>query len=55
MEELRFPFGKYKGRLLKDMPKNYIDWLKENHVLDRDDLKLIKEKLIKMGLLDETK
>jgi hypothetical protein len=33
-ERMRMPFGKYKGRALRDVPDNYLGWL-----LDECDLK----------------
>lgn len=26
----RMPFGKYKGQLLSDIPKSYLEWLRDN-------------------------
>jgi DNA polymerase-3 subunit epsilon len=30
----RMPFGKYQGRLLNEVPPDYIDWLKKSGSLD---------------------
>lgn len=28
--KFRIPFGKYKGKLLSDIPKSYLEWLRDN-------------------------
>ncbi len=47
----RMPFGKYKGHLLKDLPRSYISWMGENGVFDKDDNKALREELVKLELL----
>lgn len=46
------PFGKHKGSLLQDVPKNYFRWLLENGALDKPDNDLLKQSLKKLGLIE---
>jgi DNA polymerase III subunit epsilon len=45
----RMPFGKYQGRLLSEVPPDYIDWLKKSGSLDKSDNKDLKEALLKLS------
>lgn len=45
----RMPFGKYQGKLLKDIPKHYLKWLNENGALDKEQNKELKTALEKIG------
>lgn len=47
----RMPFGKYKGRSLKEVPKSYISWMGDNGVFDKTENSALKEELVKLGLL----
>lgn len=47
----RMPFGKYQGRLLSEVPPEYIDWLKKNGALDKSDNRDLKEALMKLSLI----
>lgn len=47
----RMPFGKYQGRLLTEVPRDYIDWLKKSGSLDKSDNKDLKEALGKLSLV----
>ena len=47
----RMPFGKYQGKLLTDLPKNYIAWLYKEGALDKDNNLSLKEGLEQLGLL----
>ncbi len=49
--ENRMPFGKYKGKPLKDVPKSYVSWMGENGVFDKAENAALKEELVKLGLL----
>lgn len=46
----RMPFGKYQGRLLQEVPPDYIDWLKKSGSLDKPDNKDLKEALFKLQI-----
>lgn len=50
-KENRMPFGKHKGKLLKEVPKSYIAWMGENGVFDKPENGALKEELGKLGLL----
>jgi DNA polymerase-3 subunit epsilon len=45
------PFGKYQGTPLKDVPADYLKWLKENGALEKPDNKELREALTKLGKL----
>lgn len=45
------PFGKYQGTPLKDVPADYLKWLKENGALEKPDNKDLREALTKLGKL----
>lgn len=47
----RMTFGKHMGKPLGEVPKNYIDWLKENGVFDKPENKDLKEGFVEVGLL----
>lgn len=47
----RMPFGKYQGRLLSEVPPDYLDWLKKSGSLDKSDNKDLKEALLKLSLI----
>lgn len=47
------PFGKHQGVALADIPKSYIRWLAESGALEKPDNELLKECLVKQGLLSE--
>lgn len=47
------PFGKHKGSLLQDVPKNYIRWLHENGALDKPDNETLKKSFESLGILEE--
>lgn len=47
----QMPFGKHKGKFLKDLPEDYIRWLHTNGGLDKKETKWIKDYLIKCGKL----
>lgn len=48
---VRMPFGKHAGKPLKDMPKDYVRWLKENGALDNKENTALREEFVKLGLL----
>ena len=45
------PFGKHKGKALKDIPTGYIRWLDENGALNKPDNTELKLGFEKLGLL----
>lgn len=47
----RMPFGKYQGRPLKDVPKDYVNWLHKNGVFEKHGNKDLKEGFTKLGIL----
>lgn len=49
------PFGKYQGRELKDVPRDYISWLDKNGAFDKISNQELKEALQNVGLLGMAK
>jgi len=45
------PFGKHQGKLLKDLPKDYVQWLDKSGALDKEDNKHLKQALVDLGVL----
>jgi len=45
------PFGKHTGKPLKEVPKKYILWLKENGVFDKQENTTLKQNFEKLGVL----
>lgn len=45
------PFGKHKGLLLQDVPKNYVRWLSENGALDKEENEELKASFQTLGVL----
>jgi len=39
-DQSQFPFGKYKGYLLEKVPADYLLWLWDNGLYDRDQVQL---------------
>lgn len=48
---VRMPFGKHAGKLLAEIPKDYVAWLSGNGALDKPDNAQLKEQFEKLGLL----
>jgi DNA polymerase III subunit epsilon len=44
----RMPFGKYQGRALSEVPRDYFLWLKNSGALDKADNKELKEAILKL-------
>jgi len=49
----RMPFGKHSGKLLSEVPKEYVKWLAKEGALDKGDNGQLKEAFEKMGYLTE--
>jgi len=47
----RMPFGKHQGKLLADVPKDYVAWLASSGAFDKSDNQELKENFEKLGLL----
>jgi DNA polymerase-3 subunit epsilon len=52
---MRMPFGKYQGKALAEVPKDYVRWLKGQGVFDKPENKELKECFEKHGILTPTK
>jgi DNA polymerase-3 subunit epsilon len=48
---LRMPFGKYSGKMLSEIPKDYVEWLAKSGALDKKENGLLKETFAKLGHL----
>lgn len=49
---MTMPFGKYRGRGLKEVPKSYISWLLDNGALDKPENEQLKSALAELGIID---
>ena len=47
----KMPFGKYRGKPLDEVPKDYLLWIKENGILDAPENKNLKSTLIDFKLI----
>lgn len=47
----RMPFGKYQGRPLKDVPKDYVTWLMKSGAFEKRENESLKEHFQKLGVL----
>jgi len=47
----KMPFGKYQGRLLSDVPVDYIRWLRDGGAFEKADNQELKVQFEKLGLL----
>jgi DNA polymerase-3 subunit epsilon len=48
---LRMPFGKHAGKMLSEVPKDYVLWLSGNGALDKKENAQLKENFEKLGML----
>ena len=48
---LHMPFGKHRGKPLKDVPKNYVSWLKDSGAFDKPDNEELKTRFKELDLL----
>ncbi len=47
----RMPFGKHQGKLLAEVPKDYVSWLASSGAFDKSENQELKENFDKLGLL----
>ncbi|MBI2810278.1 MAG: DUF3820 family protein [Candidatus Melainabacteria bacterium] len=47
----RMPFGKHQGKLLAEIPKDYVTWLASSGAFEKADNQQLKENFEKLGLL----
>ncbi len=47
----RMPFGKHQGKLLSEVPKDYVAWLSSSGAFDKAENQTLKENFEKLGLL----
>lgn len=50
-EITRMPFGKHQGKLLGELPRDYIDWLSGSGAFDKSDNQELKAAFVKLNLL----
>jgi len=43
-------FGKYRGKLLKDVPRGYLEWMLKNILLDYTAQRIVKNELGRRGI-----
>jgi DNA polymerase-3 subunit epsilon len=48
------PFGKHQGKPLKEIPKDYVAWLKSSGAFDKPDNQELKQRFIDLNLLAPT-
>lgn len=51
VEIVRMPFGKYAGKPLREVPKDYVKWLANNGALDKKENEALKDGFIQIGAL----
>jgi len=47
----RMPFGKYAGKPLSEVPKDYVEWLSKSGALDKRENEALCQQFINLGLL----
>jgi DNA polymerase-3 subunit epsilon len=47
----RMPFGKHQGKLLAEVPKDYVSWLASSGAFDKSENQELKENFEKLGLI----
>jgi DNA polymerase-3 subunit epsilon len=47
----KMPFGKHQGKMLSDIPKDYVAWLASSGAFDKTENQELKENFEKLGLL----
>lgn len=50
-EVVRMPFGKYQGKSLGEIPKDYVIWLNKSGALDKKENAPLRASFTKMGIL----
>lgn len=49
--QLVMPFGKHRGKPLKEVPKTYISWLLKNDIFEKPQNQNLKEEFLKLNLI----
>lgn len=49
---VRMPFGKHAGKLLSEIPKDYVAWLAQNGALEKKENSALRENFKNLGLLE---
>ena len=49
---LRMPFGKHAGKIISEIPKDYITWLAGSGAFEKQENALLRENFQKLGLLE---
>ncbi|MGE5196029.1 MAG: putative quorum-sensing-regulated virulence factor, partial [Anaerolineae bacterium] len=49
------PFGKHQGKILSDIPKDYVRWLSTSGAFDKTDNAQLRQAFEKLGLLSSAK
>lgn len=52
-KDIKIPFGKYKGKLIADVPSNYLNWLREQEFVYTDYPELAKQIKIELEFRDK--
>lgn len=47
----KMPFGKHQGKMLSEVPKDYVTWLSSSGAFDKTENRELKENFEKLGLL----
>ena len=50
---VRMPFGKHQGKSLSDVPKSYVNWLKENGVFEKEENKNLEKQFVELGVINK--
>jgi DNA polymerase-3 subunit epsilon len=49
---VRMPFGKHGGKLLAEVPKDYVRWLADNGALEKKENSSLKAEFVKLGYIE---
>ena len=45
------PFGKYQGKLLKEVPPEYLEWLKQSGAFEKPENQELKEAILQLATI----